>query len=176
MIPISAPEPYECRERARLLFFINQVLFLSPTHTHTIRSFMGISSRPIMGENGFRLMLQNRMSTENAVGCLFFIHEVLFFVPHMHIAHSIRSSMGISNRICSKAGQVDFSTAEKSTRPAFEQILLEIPMEEQMLCVCVGQSKVPDQAKSSTPQRSLCSHGSGALIGIHFHPQTACWK
>ena len=38
--------------------------------------------------------------------------------------------MGISNRICSKAGQVDFSTAEKSTRPAFEQILLEIPMEE----------------------------------------------
>ena len=63
---------------------------------------------------------------------------------------------------------MDFSTAEKSTRPAFEQILLEIPMEERMLCVCVGQSKVPDQAKSSTPQRSLCSHGSGALIGIHF--------
>ena len=67
-------------------FFTNQVLFLSPTHTHTIRSFMGISSRPIMGENGFRLMLQNRMSTENAVGCLFFIHEVLFFAPHMHTA------------------------------------------------------------------------------------------
>ena len=31
-------------------------------------------SRPFLGENRFWWVLQNRMSTENAVGCLFFSH------------------------------------------------------------------------------------------------------
>ena len=31
-------------------------------------------SRPFLGENWFWLVLQKRMSTENAVGCLFFSH------------------------------------------------------------------------------------------------------
>ena len=35
---------------------------------------------------------------------------------------------------------VDFS-ANKSNCPASEQILLEMPMEEQILCACVGQNK-----------------------------------
>ena len=67
-------------------FFINHVLFFCPTHTHTISSFMGISSRPFVGENGFRLVPQNRVSTENAVGCLILLDQVLLIAPHIHTA------------------------------------------------------------------------------------------
>ena len=77
---------YECRECARPLFSTNQVLFFCPTHTHTISSFMGISSRPFVGENGFRLVPQNRVSTENAVGCLILLDQVLLIAPHIHTA------------------------------------------------------------------------------------------
>ena len=70
-------------------FFLPTGHFSFAPHIHTpsaIRSFQGISSRPFIGENVFWSVPQNRMSTENAVGCLFFIHEVLFFAPHMHTA------------------------------------------------------------------------------------------
>ena len=36
-------------------------------------------SRPFVGENGFRLVLQHRVSAENAIGCLFFRSHLLFF-------------------------------------------------------------------------------------------------
>ena len=52
-------------------------------------------SRPFVGENQFWLVLQNHISTENAVGCLFFHQEQLFFCP-TH-AHCFRCSVGISN-------------------------------------------------------------------------------
>ena len=149
-------------------FFTNQVLFLSPTHTHTIRSFMGISSRPIMGENGFRLMLQNRMSTENAVGCLFFIHEVLFFAPHMHTA---------------SAPPWEFPTGfvQKQVKWISQQLRNPLDLLLNKSCwkfpwrsrCCVhawGKEKKTLWIKTSIPQHSLCSHGSEALIGIHFHP------
>ena len=37
-------------------------------------------SRPFLGENRFWWVLQNRMSTENAMGCLFFSHAHFCFV------------------------------------------------------------------------------------------------
>ena len=83
-------------------------------------------------------MLQKAMSTESAIGCLVFIHQVLLFCPtHAHI---IRSSMGVASSICSEAGRLDFS-ANKSNRPASEQILPAMPTDERMMCACVGQNK-----------------------------------
>ena len=82
LIPISAPEPYKHRGCYRLLFFTNRALFLCPTYTHPIRSFQGISSRPFIGENVFWSVPQNRMSTENAVGCLFLSLTLTFYCFH----------------------------------------------------------------------------------------------
>ena len=78
-------------------------------------------SRPFVGEIQFRLVLQKRMGTESAIGCLFFIHQALLFCP-TH-AHVIGSSMDVYSRICSEAGRLDLF-AEKSNQPASEQILL----------------------------------------------------
>ena len=39
-------------------------------------------SRPFVGENQFRLVLQSHISTENAIGCLFFHQEQLFVLPY----------------------------------------------------------------------------------------------
>ena len=39
-----------------------------------------------------------------------------------------------------EAGRLDLF-AEKSNRPASEQILLATPMDERMMCACVGQNK-----------------------------------
>ena len=47
-------------------------------------------SRPFVGENQFWLVLQNHISTENAVGCLFFHQEQLFFALHMHTASAVQ--------------------------------------------------------------------------------------
>ena len=69
-------------------------------------------SRPFVGEIQFRLVLQKRMGTESAIGCMFFIHQVLLFCPTQ--AHSIREDMGVARRICSDAGRLDLF-AEKST-------------------------------------------------------------
>ena len=70
-------------------------------------------SRPFVSEIQFRLVLQKRMGTESAIGCLFFIHQVLLFCPtHARI---IRSSMGVSGRICSEAGRMDFSANNLTT-------------------------------------------------------------
>ena len=63
-------------------FLTNRVLFLCPTYTHPIRSFQGISSRPFIGENVFWSVPQNRMSTENAVGCLFLSLTLTFYCFH----------------------------------------------------------------------------------------------
>ena len=38
------------------------------------------------------------------------------------------------------------------------------------LQTCENSKKWAWEIKTSTPQHSLCSHGSRALIGIHFHP------
>ena len=38
-------------------------------------------SRPFVGENRFRSVLQAHMGPENAIGCLFFHQEQLFFLP-----------------------------------------------------------------------------------------------
>ena len=77
------------------------------------------------------------MSTESAIGYLVFIHQVLLYCPtHAHI---IRSSMGVSSRICSEAGRMDFS-ANKSNRPASEQIttyIIIFLMFSIRICVCI---------------------------------------
>ena len=148
LIPISAPEPYECRERARLLFFYQPGTFPFP-HTYAHHPLLhGHFQQANYGWKWIPINAPEPYEHRECCRLLVFYPRSSFLCP-TH-AHSNRSSMWISNRICSKAGQVDFSTAEKSTRPAFEQILLEIHMEERMLCVCVGQSKVPHSV--------LCAH------------------
>ena len=114
-------------------------------------------SRPFVGEIQFQLVLLKHMGTESAIGCLFFIHQVLLFCPtHAHI---IRSSMGVSGRICSETGQLDLF-AEKSNRPASGQILLETPMSSRMLCACVGQNKSTWWIKK---QAAYCRLGTHTL-------------
>ena len=49
-----------------------------------------VISRPFVGENRFLSVLQNRMSTKNTMGCLFFIHQQLLCC-FLH-THSFRSS------------------------------------------------------------------------------------
>ena len=114
-------------------------------------------SRPFVGETQFQLVLQKRMGSESAIGCFFFIHQVLLFCP-TH-AHSIREDMGVSKRICSEAGRMDFSS-NKSNRPASEQILLETPMSSRMLCASVGQKKSTWRIKN---QAAYCRLGAHAL-------------
>ena len=50
--------------------------------------------------------------------------------------------MGVSRRICLEAGRLDLF-AEKSIRPASEQILPETPMDERMMVHVWGKTKVP---------------------------------
>ena len=52
-------------------------------------------SRPFVGENRFRLVLQARMGPENAIGCIIFPPGATFFCPNF--AHCFRCSVGISN-------------------------------------------------------------------------------
>ena len=66
-------------------FFLPTGHFSFAPHIHTpsaIRSFQGISSRPFIGENVFWSVPQNRMSTENAVGCLFLSLTLTFYCFH----------------------------------------------------------------------------------------------
>ena len=52
----------------------------------------------------------------------------------------------------------------------------EIPSEQRKqyaMHVNEGQKKLFLVVKTSSPQHSLCLYGSGALIGIDFHPQMA---
>ena len=49
--------------------------------------------------------------------------------------------MGVASSICSEAGRLDFS-ANKSNRPASEQILLQMPMEAaDDECMCGAKQK-----------------------------------
>ena len=66
-------------------FFLPTGHFSFAPHIHTpsaIRFFQGISSRPFIGENVFWSVPQNRMSTENAVGCLFLSLTLTFYCFH----------------------------------------------------------------------------------------------
>ena len=150
-------------------FFINHVLFFCPTHTHTISSFMGISSRPFVGENGFRLVPQNRVSTENAVGCLILLDQVLLIAPHIHTA---------------SAPPWEFPTGFVQKQVKWISQQLRNPLDlllnkycwkfpSRMVCVCAGQKESTWLIKKSSLAHSQHSYGSGALIGINFHPQTA---
>ena len=113
-------------------------------------------SLPFVGEIQFQLVLLKPMGTESAIGCLIFIHQVLLFCPtHAHI---IRSSMGVSGRICSEAGRMDFS-ANKSNRPASEQILLATPMDERMMSACLGKNKSTWWIKKQAAYCRLRAHG-----------------
>ena len=64
----------------------------------------------------------------------------------------------------SEASQMDFS-ANKFIWLASEKILMEMPSQKQKLCVCVDGGW-----KTSSPLNFLCSCGSAALKGMHFHP------
>ena len=65
-------------------------------------------SRPFLGENSFRLVLQKRMSTENAVGCLFFSLTLTFVLSF----RSLLCSRQLFKRISSKTAKMDFSPVE----------------------------------------------------------------
>ena len=135
---------------------------------------MGISSRPFVGENGFRLVPQNRVSTENAVGCLILLDQVLLIAPHIHTA---------------SAPPWEFPTGFVQKQVEWISQLLRNPLDLLLnkscwkfpfrsgCCVHVwGKEKNFVDKKNNSLQHSLCSYGSGALIGIHFHPYLACWK
>ena len=83
-------------------------------------------SRPFVGENQFWLVLQNHISTENAVGCLFFPPGTTFFALHSH-AHCFCCSVGISNGfVLKQVTWICFS--DKSMWPASSQIHLKCPL------------------------------------------------
>ena len=78
-------------------------------------------SQPFMGLSKIRLLLQDRVSPRYVrFFWRYHIFHLLFCPTHTHI---IRSSVGIAGSICSEAGRLDLF-AEKSNRPASEQILL----------------------------------------------------
>ena len=120
-------------------FFFYQLGTFPLPHTCTHPLFHGHFQQAVYGWKWILISAPEPCEHRECCGVFDFAWSGTFECP-TH-THSIRSSMGISNRICSKAGRVDFSAVEKSTWPAFEQILLEIPMEERMLCACVGQRK-----------------------------------
>ena len=65
-------------------------------------------------------------------------------------------------------------TDEKSILAVLEQIHLKVPIEQRKLWETVGdETKVGVSAKKSSLLHSWHSYGSGALVGINFHPQTA---
>ena len=114
-------------------------------------------SQPFMGLSKIRLLLQDPVSPRYVrFFWRYHIFHLLFCPTHAHI---IRSSVGIAGSICSEAGQLDFS-ANKSNRPASEQILLETPMSSRMLCASVGQKKSTWRIKN---QAAYCRLGAHAL-------------
>ena len=107
LIPISAPEPYDCPECARLLFVYQPGTFLLP-HTYTHPPLLhGHFQQAIYGWKWIPISAPEPCEHRERCGVLDFAWSGTFDCP-TH-THSIRSSMGISNRICSKADQMDFS-------------------------------------------------------------------
>ena len=49
----------------------------------------------------------------------------------------------------------------------------EMPTEQRKQCACVGQKKLLLVEEKNKQPIAFSVHGSGALIGIDFHPQTA---
>ena len=63
---------------------------------------------------------------------------------------------------------------EKSILAVLEQIHMKVPIEQRKLWETVGdETKEGVSAKKSSLLHSWHSYGSGALVGINFHPQTA---
>ena len=109
-------------------------------------------SQPFMGLSKIRLLLQDPVSPRYVrFFWRYHIFHLLFCPTHAHI---IRSSMGVYSRICSEAGRLDFS-ANKSNRPASEQILLAMAMDERMMSACVGQNKSTWWIKKQVRQQNI---------------------
>ena len=105
-------------------------------------------SQPFMGLSKIWLLLQDPVSPRYVrFFWRYHIFHLLFCPTHAHI---IRSSMGVASSICSEAGRLDFS-ANKSNRPASEQILLAMAMDERMMSACVGQNKSTWWIKTKQP-------------------------
>ena len=62
---------------------------------------------------------------------------------------------------------------EKSILAVLEQIHLKLPIEQRKLWETVGDEIKVGVSEKSSLLHSWHSYGSGALIGINFHPQTA---
>ena len=62
-------------------------------------------SRPFVGENRFRLVLQARMGPENAIGCIIFPPGATFFLPQTCTLLPLLS--GHFKWICAETGHMD---------------------------------------------------------------------
>ena len=140
---ISTLSQAHCRTDAMVLLKI----YYSPVHL-VLPNTEELISQPFMGLSKIRLLLQDTVSPRYVrFFWRYHIFHLLFCPTHAHI---IRSSVGIAGSICSEAGRLDLF-AEKSNRPASEQILLATPMDERMMCACVGQNKSTWWIKTKQP-------------------------
>ena len=129
-------------------------------------------SRPFVGENRFWLVLQDRISTENAIGCLFFHQEKLFLpcTVYMHTASAAQWAFQMDLCWSRSRGFV------RQTNPCdllHHKSIWNAHWAAEAVCMCRAKKEVAPGGKTSSLQHSLCLYGSGALIRIDFHPQTA---
>ena len=128
-------------------------------------------SRPFLGENWFWWVLQKRMSTENAVGCLFCLSRSLCLqlqqntmVPVEVDGHLVRFLTVVHK---------DLSSGNKSLWTKVRNLTIHNPHQQDPWWFVEVVNKVSVRDKTSSPQHSRCSYASGALIRIYFHPETA---
>ena len=122
-----------------------------------------------VGEKQFWLVLQDHKHRECYRLLVFFPSGATFFLPYTGTLLPLLS--GHFKWIFAEAGHMDLS--EKQIHVTCFTNPFEMPTEQRKQCACVGQKKVAPGGKTSSLQPSLCLYGSGALIRIDFHPQTA---
>ena len=160
-------------QQLTLLWFLSSP-FRNPHFTYSCPSlvvpfFEELISRPFLDENRFRLVSQDRISAQNAIGYLFFHHQQLFSPPNSHKLMLLRRRF---KWIYAWAGLTDLSD-KQILESFFCTNLFEILTEQRGAVTVWGKTKVAGGEKTCSLYHSRHSYGLGTLIRIDFHPETA---
>ena len=95
-------------------------------------------SRPFVGENRFRLVLQAGMGPKNAIGCFFSPPGATFFLP---LTCTLLPLLSVHFKwICAEGGHVDLSGKQIHVT-CFGTNPFEMHTEQRKQCACKGQTK-----------------------------------